>query len=63
MTSQSKLSDRSDSLQTAPTDADLDCFAEVANKLADASGHVIRKYFRKKFEILHKDDLSMFLYV
>ncbi|CAN1125262.1 Bifunctional phosphatase IMPL2, chloroplastic [Linum perenne] len=36
----------------------LDGFADVADKLADASGEVIRKYFRKKFEILDKDDLS-----
>ncbi|KAI5673153.1 hypothetical protein M9H77_13517 [Catharanthus roseus] len=28
------------------------------NKLADASGEVIRKYFRKSFDILDKEDLS-----
>lgn len=37
---------------------DLDRFADVANKLADAAGEVIRKYFRKKFEIIDKEDLS-----
>ncbi|CAI0377476.1 unnamed protein product [Linum tenue] len=37
---------------------ELDGFADIAGKLADASGEVIRKYFRKKFEILDKDDLS-----
>ncbi|CAL5205637.1 unnamed protein product [Lathyrus oleraceus] len=33
-------------------------FADVANKAADAAGDVIRKYFRKKFDIIHKQDLS-----
>lgn len=37
---------------------DLDLFAEVGNKVADAAGEVIRKYFRSKFEILDKEDLS-----
>ncbi|CAL1384912.1 unnamed protein product [Linum trigynum] len=37
---------------------ELDGFADVAGRLADASGEVIRKYFRKKFEILDKDDSS-----
>ncbi|KDP41756.1 hypothetical protein JCGZ_26774 [Jatropha curcas] len=58
MTSNSKLSDHSDILPSVLTAADLDRFADVANKLADASGEVIRKYFRKKFEILDKDDSS-----
>lgn len=40
---------------------ELDRFAEVANRVADAAGEVIRKYFRKKFEILDKADLSEFL--
>lgn len=33
-------------------------FADVANKAADAAGDVIRKYFRKNFDIIHKHDLS-----
>ncbi|KAI4298306.1 hypothetical protein L6164_031881 [Bauhinia variegata] len=37
---------------------ELNLFAEVGNKVADAAGEVIRKYFRKKFDILDKDDLS-----
>lgn len=41
-------------------DSDLDRFAEVANRLADAAGEVIRKYFRKSFDILDKEDLSWF---
>lgn len=41
--------------------SELDRFAAVANKVADASGEVIRKYFRQKFDILDKDDSSMVL--
>ncbi|XP_038900317.1 bifunctional phosphatase IMPL2, chloroplastic [Benincasa hispida] len=37
---------------------DLDRFAEVANRVADAAGEVIRKYFRQKFEIIDKADFS-----
>ncbi|KAK4477127.1 hypothetical protein RD792_016337 [Penstemon davidsonii] len=37
---------------------DLDRFADVGNQLAEASGDVIRKYFRKSFDILDKEDLS-----
>lgn len=37
---------------------DLDLLADVGNKVADAAGEVIRKYFRSKFEILDKEDLS-----
>ncbi|KAJ9551699.1 hypothetical protein OSB04_015744, partial [Centaurea solstitialis] len=40
------------------TDSELDHFAGIANKLADAAGDVIRKYFRKRFDILDKEDLS-----
>ncbi|KAJ8423130.1 hypothetical protein Cgig2_027344 [Carnegiea gigantea] len=45
-------------LQSELDDGDLDRFVNVANELADAAGDVIRNYFRKKFEILDKDDLS-----
>ena len=51
-------SNQSNPLQLGLTEADIDGFSDVANKLADASGEVIRKYFRKKFEILDKEDLS-----
>ncbi|KAI4295491.1 hypothetical protein L6164_035534 [Bauhinia variegata] len=37
---------------------ELNRFTEVGHKVADAAGEVIRKYFRKKFEILDKDDFS-----
>lgn len=40
---------------------DLDRFAEVASWVADAAGDVIRKYFRKKFEIIDKPDFSMWV--
>lgn len=56
MISNSKLSNHIDPLLL--NDTQLDRFAEVGNKLADAAGEVIRAYFRKKFEILDKEDLS-----
>ncbi|XP_074275423.1 bifunctional phosphatase IMPL2, chloroplastic [Silene latifolia] len=46
------------SLQSELTDDDLVRFADVANQLADAAGVVIRKFFRNKFDIVDKDDLS-----
>lgn len=39
-------------------DFELDGFAIVGNKVADAAGEVIRKYFRKSFDVLDKEDLS-----
>ncbi|XVF01062.1 hypothetical protein REPUB_Repub04eG0055300 [Reevesia pubescens] len=58
MISNSKLSSsHSDSLSSF-NDTDLEHFSDVGNKLADAAGEVIRKYFRKKFDILDKEDLS-----
>ena len=39
---------------------ELDRFAEVANAVADASGVVLRDYFRSRFEILDKEDFSKF---
>ncbi|BBH09370.1 myo-inositol monophosphatase like 2 [Prunus dulcis] len=41
-----------------PKSFELDQFSEVANKVADASGEVIRKFFRQKFDILDKKDSS-----
>ncbi|KAJ8763355.1 hypothetical protein K2173_002238 [Erythroxylum novogranatense] len=55
MISNSKFSD---TLMLDISHADLDRFAAVGNLLADASGEVIRKYFRKKFDVLDKEDLS-----
>ncbi|RDX72035.1 Bifunctional phosphatase IMPL2, chloroplastic, partial [Mucuna pruriens] len=43
---------------TTHTTVELNRFAEVGNILADAAGEVIRKYFRKNFDILQKHDLS-----
>lgn len=40
------------------SDSELDEFAVIAYKLADAAGDVIRKYFRKRFDIVDKQDLS-----
>ncbi|OAE27260.1 hypothetical protein AXG93_59s1040 [Marchantia polymorpha subsp. ruderalis] len=39
--------------------ADMEAnFVEVGNKLADAAGEIIRRYFRTGFDIITKDDLS-----
>lgn len=43
-------------------DSELEGYAIVANKLADAAGEVIRQYFRKSFDILDKEDLSEFFF-
>ncbi|XP_061363010.1 bifunctional phosphatase IMPL2, chloroplastic [Gastrolobium bilobum] len=40
------------------TTLELNRFAEVGNRVADAAGEVIRKYFRNKLDILDKHDLS-----
>jgi hypothetical protein len=61
MSSNSNLSNGVDTLQPDLQHSELDRFAEVANTVADAAGEVIRKYFRKKFEILDKEDLSKLL--
>lgn len=65
MASKSNLSnDVPDGLQQLDfLDSELDRFAEVANKVADAAGEVIRKYFRNKFEILDKEDLSKLFFL
>ena len=60
MISKSKLSNEFETLGSGLESSDLDRFAEVGNELADAAGEVIRKYFRKSFDILDKDDLSKF---
>lgn len=57
MTSNSNLSNHAVT-SNGISEPDLDRFADVGNKLADAAGDVIRKYFRKKFEIIDKEDLS-----
>ncbi|XP_071736758.1 bifunctional phosphatase IMPL2, chloroplastic [Rutidosis leptorrhynchoides] len=58
-TTMSSLSNRIDAVtKFNHTDSELDQFAIVANKLADAAGDVIRKYFRKRFDIVDKPDLS-----
>ena len=50
-------------LQSGLNNGDIERFSDVANSLADASGKVIRSFFRKNFEILDKDDLSEFFFV
>ena len=61
MSSNSNLSNGVDTLQPDLQRSELNRFAEVANIVADAAGEVIRKYFKKKFEILDKEDLSKLL--
>lgn len=36
----------------------MDSLVQVAHSVADAAGHVLRKYFRQRFDIIHKADLS-----
>lgn len=61
MSSNSALSHSNDVGELALEDSEeLDRFAIVANDLADAAGEVIRKYFRKSFDIRDKEDLSNF---
>ncbi|KAF8405285.1 hypothetical protein HHK36_010187 [Tetracentron sinense] len=57
MSLNSKPSNQMDSVQLGFED-EIDHFVEVGNKVADAAGEVIRRYFRKSFEILDKEDLS-----
>lgn len=61
MTRNSLLSNHTGTSGLQLPDSELDLFADVGNKVADASGDVIRKYFRKTFDILDKDDLSELL--
>ncbi|KAL5563062.1 hypothetical protein UlMin_032809 [Ulmus minor] len=60
MDSHSNLSNgvAADALPLGIEVSELDRFAEVANAVADASGEVLRKFFRSNFEILDKEDLS-----
>ncbi|KAA8546006.1 hypothetical protein F0562_020543 [Nyssa sinensis] len=58
MDSNSKLSTQVDICNSGFEVHEIDRFVEVGNKLADAAGEVIRKYFRKSFDIIDKEDLS-----
>ncbi|XP_006362030.1 bifunctional phosphatase IMPL2, chloroplastic [Solanum tuberosum] len=58
MTSNCVLPNQAQIADLGVEDSDLDKFAAVSNKIADAAGEVIRKYFRKSFDILDKEDLS-----
>ena len=61
MASNSKLSSQIQNISLGLNDSEIDRFADVGNKVADAAGEVIRRYFRKKFDILQKEDLSKLL--
>ncbi|KAL3350758.1 hypothetical protein AABB24_023270, partial [Solanum stoloniferum] len=58
MTSNYVLPNQAQIADLGVEDSQLDKFAAVSNKIADAAGEVIRKYFRKSFDILDKEDLS-----
>ncbi|XP_028767930.1 bifunctional phosphatase IMPL2, chloroplastic-like [Neltuma alba] len=58
MASDSLLSNGVYTRATAASENELNRFVDVANKVADAAGEIIRKYFRNKFEVLDKDDSS-----
>ncbi|KAK4740195.1 hypothetical protein R3W88_003892 [Solanum pinnatisectum] len=58
MTSNYVLPNQAQIADLGVEDSQLDKFAAVCNKIADAAGEVIRKYFRKSFDILDKEDLS-----
>ncbi|KAK6946281.1 Inositol monophosphatase-like [Dillenia turbinata] len=57
------MTSNSNRIEASPAASDeeedqINRFAQVANRVADAAGEVIRKYFRKNLEILDKEDLS-----
>ncbi|CAL5377135.1 unnamed protein product [Camellia sinensis] len=58
MISNSNLSNQSETVNLGIQHSELDRFAGVGNEIADAAGEVIRKYFRKSFDILDKEDFS-----
>ncbi|KAE9448288.1 hypothetical protein C3L33_19812, partial [Rhododendron williamsianum] len=49
-------SNQIEAISSFPDQSELDRFAAVANKAADAAGVAIRKYFRKPFDIIDKED-------
>lgn len=61
MAPNSKRSNQIQAIGLGLNDSELDRFADVGNRVADAAGEVIRRYFRKKFDILQKEDLSKLL--
>ncbi|KAH7852960.1 hypothetical protein Vadar_031484 [Vaccinium darrowii] len=56
MASNSTPLNQIETTSSVPDESELDRFAAVANKVADAAGEVIRKYFRKPFDIIDKED-------
>lgn len=56
----SSPSNQIEAISSFPDQSELDRFAAVANKAADAAGVAIRKYFRKPFDIIDKEDSSKF---
>ncbi|KAK4258596.1 hypothetical protein QN277_005031 [Acacia crassicarpa] len=54
----SRLTNGGHSSSFGINESEITRLAEVGNKVADAAGQVIRKYFRQKIDILDKDDSS-----
>lgn len=50
--------DKNNKNKEESTREEMEEFVEVANKLADAAGTIIRKYFRTRFDIIDKADTS-----
>lgn len=44
--------------RTEVSDGEMDRMLEVGNRAADVAGEVLRKYFRQRFDIIDKEDLS-----
>nr|DAD40207.1 TPA_asm: hypothetical protein HUJ06_014530 [Nelumbo nucifera] len=59
MSLNSKLLSQVENVPSWFKEEDMDRFVEVGNKVADAAGEVIRRYFRNSFEVLDREDLSM----
>lgn len=56
----SSPSNQIEAISSFPDQSELDRFAAVTNKAADAAGVAIHKYFRKPFDIIDKEDSSKF---
>ncbi|KAJ4769563.1 Inositol-1-monophosphatase [Rhynchospora pubera] len=52
------LSSSSNSQMEMEMEMEIDSLVQVAHSVADVAGQVLRKYFRQRFDIIDKDDLS-----
>ncbi|KAH7851781.1 hypothetical protein Vadar_016433 [Vaccinium darrowii] len=58
MASNSTPLNQIETISSVPDESELDRFAAVANKAADAAGEVIRKCFRKPLDIIEKIEVA-----